>query len=431
MKIRIVMITVTVFVAAGLYFYFRQSSSEKVAHEVLAGNYPSEKKVELTPELRAFVGWYEPMVKDASKEVSDIMRRFDPKFRSRSGHRDKELEAIIPTDEWIQRLLDMGIKIESYDDYSDYLTDRYYAYHAATDPESLQDMKDRHGLEPDAFFDEVITADIRENVMFKQLLDQAMADDPQVYGGEISSDGVFLPYRRKTVYVQKGTITAGTGVPKWVVYEPENRDIGLSPSREIPGDIDVIHLDEKGQPIKDRVPPSVSEFERFSNSESDTVFESIREQPLGENDFADSFPDDLSPSARASYDLEESKIPQSVADLEKQFSPERIKAKLSESLSPDSFDKAQKLIGQYGTAEGLRRLREVDPEAARRFERGHPHQSPRKQGDDRTPDRDAPKSHTHPDNQSPIGDLQTEMIRRSGQSRSRPVEDAKNRHKTE
>ena len=40
-----------------------------------------------------------------------------------------------------------------------------------------------------------------------------------------------------------------------------------------------------------------------------------------------------------------------------------------EGLSPERFDKARQLIDQYGSEEGLRRLREMDPEAARQFER--------------------------------------------------------------
>ena len=38
------------------------------------------------------------------------------------------------------------------------------------------------------------------------------------------------------------------------------------------------------------------------------------------------------------------------------------------ALSPTHLDKAQQLIDQYGTEEGLRRFREMDPEAARGFE---------------------------------------------------------------
>ena len=60
--------------------------------------------------------------------------------------------------------------------------------------------------------------------------------------------------------------------------------------------------------------------------------------------------------------------PPSVANIENQLTPEGIAAELSEGLSTNPFDKAQQLIDQYGTEEGLRRLREMDPEAARRFE---------------------------------------------------------------
>ncbi len=46
-----------------------------------------------------------------------------------------------------------------------------------------------------------------------------------------------------------------------------------------------------------------------------------------------------------------------------------IETQLQKRLSPERFNNAQQLINQYGAEEGLRRLRESDPEAARRFER--------------------------------------------------------------
>ena len=48
---------------------------------------------------------------------------------------------------------------------------------------------------------------------------------------------------------------------------------------------------------------------------------------------------------------------------------ENIETRLREQLSPERFSKAQQFIHQYGSEEGLRRLRESDPEAARQFER--------------------------------------------------------------
>ena len=137
-------------------------------------------------------------------------------------------------------------------------------------------------------------------------------------------------------------------------------------------DIDIIYLDKKGQPIKDRVLPdggARDEIEGNSSSESDTVFESKGEQSPGAADSDNLFPDGALPSDTKPYEFEKSNLPPSVADLEKHFSLEGIESELTEGLSTDPADKAQKLIDQYGTEEGLRQLRESDPEAARQFER--------------------------------------------------------------
>ena len=236
MKLRIATVAATVFVTAGcagLYFYLKPNPVEVIVDTVLKDRSLNEVNIELTPELEVFVNWYEPMVADAPPEVVDIMRRFDAEYRSKQGYRNRELEEVFPADEWIERLLDMGVKIDSYDDYSDYMEDRWYVYHAAKDHEELQDLKDRHDLDADASFEEVVAASIRENVLFKQLLDQAMANDPKVYGGSFSKEGVFIPIRLNTVYVQPGTIRKGRGVPKWVVHEIRERELGNPPSREI------------------------------------------------------------------------------------------------------------------------------------------------------------------------------------------------------
>lgn len=160
--------------------------------------------------------------------------------------------------------------------------------------------------------------------------------------------------------------TSGTGVPKWVVYELRDRDIGLQPSRKIPRDIDIIYLDAKGQPIRDSPAPSGdrANIEGFSNGETDTVGKSTSEQSPLADDFDNSFPDDLPSSDTESYEFEKPKFPQSIADIEKQFPPEGIEAGLIKGLSSDRFNKAQQFIDQYGTVEGLRRFREIEPDAA-------------------------------------------------------------------
>ena len=66
-----------------------------------------------------------------------------------------------------------------------------------------------------------------------------------------------------------------------------------------------------------------------------------------------------------------------------------VEASDSEGLSPEQRDQAKAFFDQYGTEEGLRRLREMDPDAADRFERG------------RRPTRDVPKDDDYSDGQSP------------------------------
>ena len=352
MKIRIVIIVGLVFLAAGLYLYFTPSPGEKVAQEVLKGDYPTEKKAELPLELKEFVGWYEPMVKNASPEVVAIMRRFDAKFRSRRGHRDRELEEVVPADEWIEKLLNMGVKIESYNDYTDYLADRYAIYRAIMYPEDLPRKKAWHGLPASASLDEFIDAQIRHNVEFKKLIDQAMANDPQVYGGEMGADGSFIPLRRKTVYVQTGTITSGTGVPQWVAHELRDRDLGLPPQREIPSDIDVIYLDKKGQPLEESPPPSRAgalEDTRWHDV-PETAEERKREQSPLRDDF-----DDLPPQQETSQPERKTlpRVPKNMADLEKMLTPEGIEKQLTEGMEPERFNKGQQLTDQYGVEERL------------------------------------------------------------------------------
>ncbi len=326
-------------------------------------------KKRLNPEFENFLSWYQPMVKDASPEVRAVMKKFDPKYRKGGSHGNEEIERHLPTDEWIQRLLDMGVKFEDYSDYSAYLGARWRIFHAQNDIEALDDLKQRHSLASEASWDDVITAHIKGRVQLHTLTEQAIEGDPLVYGGSLSKEGVFIPKRVKTVYVQPGTLRAGRGVPKWVVYELRDRERGLPPSREIPKDIDIIYLDEKGQAIKDRVPPSSgAEIEGFSSRESDTTGDSASEQVPLDDDFDNSFPDDLPPFDTELPQFEKPNFPPSVADLEKQLAPERIESELGEGLSPERFRKGQQLIDLYGTEEGLRRLRESDPEAARRFE---------------------------------------------------------------
>lgn len=85
------------------------------------------KQKGMTTELIDFIAWYQPRVLDASPEVLSIMKQFDASYKSRTGI-NMELEMMYPTDLWIQRTLDKGIKISSGSDYSKALNVRWPLY---------------------------------------------------------------------------------------------------------------------------------------------------------------------------------------------------------------------------------------------------------------------------------------------------------------
>lgn len=345
---------------------------EQIAQTVLEDPNSGRKAIpsnQMTPDLANFLGWYQPMVAEASPEVRSVMKRFDATLRASPLDRNNEIEQFYPTHLWIQKLLNMGIAFDDFSDYSGYLNHRWTYYHAQNDPEMLSDLKYQWRVDDAASWDEVIDAGIRFYEKLNTLADQAMAADPLVYGGEMGREGIFIPTRFKTLYVKpSGSMSYGTGVPEWVAHELTDREAGLPPSREIPDDIDIIYLDEKGQPIKDRMPSSGDGGGKPAFRSSETVRESVETDSPSADDFDDSFPDDLPPSDTAPYEFEKPNLPQSGADLEKQLPPKDIEAELNELLSSGRFDKAQQLIDQYGTEEGLRRFREMDPEAAQQFD---------------------------------------------------------------
>ena len=236
-KLLIVSAVLIVFVSCALLLLVDvKVPAEQIAQAVLdnpttAGGTPPLKK--LTPDLADFFSWYQPMVVYASPEVRAVMKKFDAYFRSGWANRDEDIEQFFPTDEWLQKLLDMGIVIENYSAYSGFLNMRWEFYHAKNDPEDIANMIYKYKLDDDASWEEVVDAGIRFGVKLHNRAEEAMEADPLVYGGSMGRDEVFIPVRLKTVYVRDGSISYGKGVPEWVGRELSERESGLPPSREI------------------------------------------------------------------------------------------------------------------------------------------------------------------------------------------------------
>lgn len=261
-KLLLVGIVFLVALVTVLHFLTTRTAPPKVVYSIskqppkrLQSPSFSGYKPESMPSFDEFMADYLPKIADASPEVKVVMKQFDPLYRTSS--RDNEIEKFLPADEWIQKLLDMGIVIEDFTDYSGWLSVRYGLFHAQKDSELLSLAKQRLNLSEVADWDTVVAEEIRVRDRLFTLTDEAMANDPLVSGGSLDSNGVFLPNRLNTVYVQTegtaSTIAMGSGVPEWVSQELGKRHSGEAPSREIPEHIEIIFLNNDGEQVSEEV----------------------------------------------------------------------------------------------------------------------------------------------------------------------------------
>lgn len=303
-KLVLVGIVFLIIIVSVLYFLTTRTSPPKVVYSIskqfpkrLQSSKFSGYKPESMPSFDEFMADYLPKIADASPEVKAVMKQFDPLYRTSSRH--NEIEEFLPTDEWIQKLLDMGIAIEDFTDYSGWLSVRYGLLHAQKDSELLSLTKQRLNLSEDADWDTVVDEEIRVRDRLFALTDEAMANDPLVSGGSLDSNGVFLPNRLNTVYVQTegtaSTITMGSGVPEWLPKELAHRHAGDSPDREIPEHIEIIFLNNDGEQVPEEVSRSratayqlesylledddVKEVEDFSSLETIATDNTSRGEP--------------------------------------------------------------------------------------------------------------------------------------------------------
>lgn len=151
---------------------------------------------------------------------------------------------------------------------------------------------------------------------------------------------------------------------------PEGEDVDLY--------IDKIHLssmysvpiEDVGRLIKEGLIPN-SPIEAGKLFDDDPLQAPIRTDSAARESVFEGAPTpfEVSPA------MEESKAPVTPAHVhhEEKYTDEpptakSIETQLKERLSPERFSKAKQLFDQYGTEEGLRRLRESDPDVARQFE---------------------------------------------------------------
>ena len=318
--------------------------------------------------------------------VEAIMETFDAMHSESTPLAEVDMK--YPREAWIQRCLDRGVVFEDYGDYSGFLSMRHEVidYQNNPDSELSMDMKTYYGLPPNASLEEYTNAAIDGTRRDLIAMREAAQEDSTVSGGFGTSNG-FIPMREGVLYVkvdEEGFGAKFYGAPLSEVEEDALLFDGITPEG-----LEVIYLGEDDKPL----PPDVKPRLDWANYDLGDEVWAAMEKNMSDKDWAvmgierdrmleirtarKEAQATAKPVEQTQAEALESTIQSDVemaADLEKQFTPElpateSVEAKLSERLSPNRFEKAQQLIDQYGTEEGLRRLREAAPDVAQQFER--------------------------------------------------------------
>ena len=226
----------------------------------------------------------------------------------------------------------------------------------------LEDMVKQRVQAPDGTTHEILVPKGHE-LKEGDVVSESFFDQPPPFDFEVIKGG----------RIKKSEIPEGESVESYTtkqmlskVYSVSIEDIEKMMER---GDIIV-----KRSPIdefsgEDLLHTDTPEHDSSEDSDEDTDVMLIRpDSPPATSDLPDMSGAKASPPNMS--DLQKQKpFQKRAAELEQQLMPEGIEGEPREELSPERFSKAQQLIDQYGTEEGLRRLRESDPDAARQFER--------------------------------------------------------------
>ncbi len=145
-----------------------------------------------------------------------------------------------------------------------------------------------------------------------------------------------------------------------------NRELIVKPEGES------LTFEEEG--IMARLLNKIPRFASFLQSERPDLYEAepVRDGPQQsppENRGIEPGGSDPSSSLFPSSPSEFEPVPQGKIEEQAPIQSEPPVVSSQETESREGLSRAQQLIDQYGTEEGLRRLREMDPEAARQFER--------------------------------------------------------------
>lgn len=193
----------------------------------------------------------EPEKYTGAQTVSALMEAFDA--TDRGGYTDALAESKYPREEWLALLLDKGLRVGDYSDYSLYMNLRSNLVHLQDRPETWASGRD--GIPPTNDWETFKKAYINRTVWEYQQIYEAKQTDPSVWSGLFMGPGgrTFLPYSEERIYVERSE----TG---YALYGPklsERQERELAYYGKSPDGYDIVYIDENGN-ILTEPPPTVS-----------------------------------------------------------------------------------------------------------------------------------------------------------------------------
>lgn len=333
-----------------------------------------------------------------------IMETYDA-WHNRFYPRNEAMEARYPRAEWIQELLDMGVTITTEAHYPRMMDIRYHLVRVEDNPEEW--ASGRRGVQPQDNFEDYKRAYIERKVWESQQVDSAEAADPNVSGGFFFDDApdVFLPGKKNRLYVHRSFEDGIPGVDMWGEVMTTKQRFDLIYRGEHPEGWEVIYLDEDYNVLTEKPPHVTREMvrswelppENWVPPEGITLPEGF-EEDLRARGWKGTWTQEPLPPDRARLAREAAEAERAAetewkdfdravqeferlanmndAEFQKMlitslpglFTDESTKKTLREQFSSARFENAEKLLQEYGAAEGFRRLVEKDAELARQIE---------------------------------------------------------------
>ena len=377
----------------------------------------------------------EPKRHDGPQTAEAIYKTFEGML-----YTNPELEAAYPEKEFLQMLLNRGVVINDYLDYSGYVGVRESLYFLDQNPEDRRWYAFASSVKYTKNLEKLKERFIDDQISDYEAFRAAVDADDTITGG-FHKGGKFLPTGGGRVYIQLERREGG-GHTQGVMGEEltEEQKFNIFYRGIEPFGYKVIYLDENYDPLTEPFKPltpkevlSTEKYEEYLKRKNKTEeklltfeeedWEFLKKDLKWSNDFDDiaedqveeQMPDDAKREFRkaqfeeAQRQFEETQREEQAqftktmekliewssmsdeeiaADLEKLFTLEGIEQQLQEKLvpkpiTPGRIEKALETLHLHGPEAGLKRLREVDPEMAKQMEQYLNLKAPSRDGNNR------------------------------------------------